>query len=396
MYSPFHSKVQEDMHTSSSLSILPFTLYVYGLAFGPAVAAPLSETFGRRSVYIMATPVAMLFILGAGFSRSISSLAVCRLLAGIAISAPLAVGAGTILDMWSSLNANRAIILLMTTAFLGPALGSLAGGWISQYKDWPWSQWTSLFLGAATWIFALGAKESYAAPLIRRRAIRHNLPIPPSTKPTGWRGLRFMATVTLARPVMMLVKDPVVLLCSLYSSLNFSILFSFLASIPLVYGTVYDFSPGQSGLVFISITIGSALGGLALIFLDAHTFKLYGRHCKSEPSPPERMLWGAMIGGPLMAVALFWFAWTSQPQFHWVISILATGLFGFSNILIFVGTLDFLCILSIGVNADVSKVSTMLYLTNLYGAQYGASALAANGLLRYIIGGSFPLFTETS
>lgn len=38
----------------------------------------------------------------------------------------------------------------------------------------------------------------------------------------------------------------------------------------------------------------------------------------------------------------------------------------------------------------------MLYLTNVYGPQYGASALAANGLLRYLIGGSFPLFIVTS
>jgi hypothetical protein len=42
------------------------------------------------------------------------------------------------------------------------------------------------------------------------------------------------------------------------------------------------------------------------------------------------------------------------------------------------------------------QVSTALYLTNVYGAKYGASALAANGLLRYAVGGSFPLFTIAS
>lgn len=38
----------------------------------------------------------------------------------------------------------------------------------------------------------------------------------------------------------------------------------------------------------------------------------------------------------------------------------------------------------------------MLYLTNVYGARYGASALAANGVLRYMLGGSFPLFALSS
>jgi len=324
------------MHTSETLSILPFTLYVYGLGFGPAISAPLSETFGRRFIYIFITPIALLFIMASGFAKDIAALAVCRLLAGIAISSPLAVGAGTIMDIWTGINANHRVVLLMTTAFLGPAVGSLVGGWIAEYKDWPWSQWTTLFLGAALWIFALGVQETYAIPIIRRQAKKLGLPVPPSPVPRGIAGLRFLATVTLARPLLMLIKEPIVLLFSLYSSLNFSILFSFLASIPLVYNTTYGFTPGQCGLVFIGIAVGCALGGLTLVVLDAHTLKLHIRRTSGDPSPPERMLWGAMIGGPLMAASLFWFAWTAQPDIHWSSSIVATGLFGFSNILIFV------------------------------------------------------------
>lgn len=37
-----------------------------------------------------------------------------------------------------------------------------------------------------------------------------------------------------------------------------------------------------------------------------------------------------------MAGALFWFAWTAQPGIHFMFSIVATGLFGYSNILVFV------------------------------------------------------------
>ena len=35
----------------------------------------------------------------------------------------------------------------------------------------------------------------------------------------------------------------------------------------------------------------------------------------------------------------------------------------------------------------------MTYLLDTYGALYGASALAANGLLRYSFGAAFPMFT---
>lgn len=41
----------------------------------------------------------------------------------------------------------------------------------------------------------------------------------------------------------------------------------------------------------------------------------------------------------------------------------------------------------------LSKVSAALYLVDTYGPMGGASALAANGLLRYTLGCVFPLFT---
>ncbi|KAL4860389.1 hypothetical protein BDV12DRAFT_209612 [Aspergillus spectabilis] len=373
IYAPSQANVQKDFNISTTLSLLPFTLYVYGLAFGPAVSAPLSETFGRKFVYVFVTPVALLFILGAGFSKNIAGLAICRLLAGISISAPLAVGAGTIMDMWAGVGSNRGVVLLMTIAFLGPALGELVGGWIAQYKDWQWSQWTTLFLGAGAWMFALGAQETYAGPIMRGMARKRGLTVPPAPIPGGLAGLRFLVSVTLSRPLYMLIREPIVLLCSLYSALNFSVLFCFLASIPLIFSTAYGFTPGQSGLVLIGIAVGCMFGGFALILIDSHTLKRHLIKYKATPPPPERVLWGAMIGGPLMASSRFWFAWTARPGIYWMSSIVATGLFGFSNILVF--------------------VSTMLYLTNVYGAKYAASALAANGLLRYVVGGSFPLFT---
>jgi len=43
---------------------------------------------------------------------------------------------------------------------------------------------------------------------------------------------------------------------------------------------------------------------------------------------------------------------------------------------------------------DITQfISSALYLTDVYGALNGASAMAANGLARYATGAAFPLFT---
>ncbi|KAL4993375.1 major facilitator superfamily domain-containing protein [Aspergillus recurvatus] len=387
IYSPSHTHVQHTFQTNTTTSLLPFTTYIYGLAFGPMVAAPLSETYGRRLIYLLMTPLSLLFILGAGFSTNITTLSICRLFAGLFISAPLAVGAGTVVDLWSGPAASRAVVILMTMAFLGPAIGSLVGGWVAEYQDWRWTQWMTLFLGAGLWVFSFGAEETYAKPILRRRAARSGLGLPvpsPSSDirpiPKGMAGVRAMVTVTLTRPLSMLLTEPIVLLCSLYSSLNFAVLFCFLACVPLIYTTVYDFSLGHCGLIFIALALGCILGAIGLIALDhcAAARPLCSRqHPDTDeptPSPPELTLWPAMLGGPLMAGSLFMFAWTTASvSTHWMCGIIAVGVFGCANIMVF--------------------VSTALYLTKVYGAGYGASALAANGLLRYLVGGSFPLFT---
>ncbi|KAJ0426567.1 major facilitator superfamily domain-containing protein [Aspergillus carlsbadensis] len=376
IYSPSHSSVQQYFQTTTSLSLLPFSLYVYGLAFGPMIAAPLSEVFGRRFIYLVMTPIALLFIMGAGFAKNLPTLAVCRFLAGLLGSSPLAVGAGTIMDIWSDGQpATRAIILFMTTAFIGPALGSLVGGFVAEYKGWRWSQWTTLFIGTSIWLSALGAQETYAGPIMRQQARKVGLPLPPRSIPSGAAGIKFLVTVTLTRPLYMLLFEPAVGLFSLYASFTFSVLFCFLASFPLVFENVSSFSPGQSGLVFTGISIGCTLGAAILILIDQIVHTRYKpRYCHANtPLPPELRLCGAMVGSPLMPIALFWFAWSARQGVHWIAPVLATALFGCANILIF--------------------VSCVLYLTAIYGARYSASALAANGFLRYTLGGSSPLFT---
>ena len=261
-----------------------------------------------------------------------ATLLVCRFLAGTFGSSPLAVGAGTIMDIWSGKHSTIAMTLFFTTAFLGPTVGSAVGGWVAQYKGWQWSQWTTLFLGGSVWIFALGAQETYASPLRRRRAKKLGLPLPPPPIPRGVAGLKQFVTATLTRPLYMLVAEPIVGLCSLYTAFNFAVLFTFLAAFPVIYQTTYEFSSGQSGLVFLSVAVGCIVGAILSILIDRHAQA--GQ--LGTPGQPEQRLWGAMLGSFLMPAALFWFAWTVRPGVHWMASVVAAGVFGCSNILIFV------------------------------------------------------------
>lgn len=123
IYTPGQQSVRADFHVSYEVSLLPYVLFTLGLACGPVVAAPISEYFGRRAVFLTGMPIFVLFTLGSGFANDIVSLIVCRFLAGIFASPPLAIGSAAVSDLFQPSERAIPMALYVTTPFLGPALG---------------------------------------------------------------------------------------------------------------------------------------------------------------------------------------------------------------------------------------------------------------------------------
>ena len=116
-------QVAHHFGVSQTAALVPLSVYVLGLGLGPIISAPLSETYGRRAVYLIFFPPSLLMTLGAGLSNSFASFVVCRLLAGALGSGCLAVGAGTNGDMFDELQRAISSALFLAAPFLGPAIG---------------------------------------------------------------------------------------------------------------------------------------------------------------------------------------------------------------------------------------------------------------------------------
>lgn len=135
MYTPGLSEVSRDFHISSTVAILGLSVYCLGLAFGPMIGAPISETQGRKGVYLITLPISLLFTMGAGLAQNIETLLVCRFLSGAFGSPSLAVGAGTIADIWIlEEGGGLASVLVILAPFMGPALGKLLVGYMCSHS----------------------------------------------------------------------------------------------------------------------------------------------------------------------------------------------------------------------------------------------------------------------
>lgn len=123
VYTPGVVTVVERFHVSITAAYLPLSMFTLGLAFGPAMGAPISETLGRRAVYWYAFPLSLLFAMGSGLAQNFGTLLVCRLLVGLFSSPALAVGAGSNNDMWRPIDRAFAASFFLLAPFAGPALG---------------------------------------------------------------------------------------------------------------------------------------------------------------------------------------------------------------------------------------------------------------------------------
>jgi MFS family permease len=341
------------------------------------VSAPLSETFGRKLAYLSTIPISLLFTLGAGYSQNFGSLLVCRFFAGAFGAGCLAIGAGTNSDLWPPISRAAASAVFLLAPFLGPAIGPPVGGFAVMAKGWRWTQWPVLMIGLAALIFGIFQEETYKKIILQRRARKLNIPPPPNPLPPGLARVKFLLFVTVFRPIRMLVTEPIVACFSIYTAFNFSVLFGFFDAFPIVFQGVYHFNTGESGLTFLGIGLGCCIATGIFIMMDRLTYrkKTLAARAKGDmsPLPPEQRLHSAMLGSFLLPIGLFWFAWTAREDIHWIVPLLATVPFGIGNLLVF--------------------CSCVLYLIDTYGSLNGASAAAANGMLRYVLGAAFPLFT---
>ncbi|KAI3227171.1 hypothetical protein DTO012A7_6837 [Penicillium roqueforti] len=369
--SPAHSQFMEEFGVSSTVAISPMSLYVFALALGPIVGGPLSETVGRYPIYVGAITLGTLFTLGVGFCPTFSGLCVLRFLAGFCYAPTLAIAAGTINETFKPVHRALPSAIFILTPFLGPGLGPVIGSFVVNRKGWRWTQWTTIFFAIMTGITITIAKETFHPIIKRRRARELGLEAPPSAPLSS--KLRLFVTISLLRPIHMLLTEPIVGFICLYVACEFATLFSFFAAFPLIFQGTYHFNIESSGLVFLAIVVGCLLGTVTVILCNVFLYLPKVANHPEGQTPPEYRLYPALIGSVGLPIGLFWFAWTARADISWASPVVAIVVFGWGNLCVF--------------------VSTTQYLVDTYHGLTIASAMSANGLARYGLAAAFPLFT---
>jgi MFS family permease len=295
--------IQHAVSVSHEAAVLPLTLYTFGLAIGPLFIAPLSETLGRRPIYIGTLTAFLAFIAGSGAANNFATLLVCRFLAGFAGSAGLAMGGGTVADIWAlEKSGGSAALFFILGPFLGPTLGPLAGACIvHDYAGrWRFTQWVILMVGAPIWIGVILTNETSKAQILK-----------PVKEARPWSTAHVAARIKhhvwggLLRPVKMLFTEVIVFSLTLYTAYAYAMVFSFFDSYPYILTVDYGFDSRQVGLSFLSVIIGYLLATF-LFGIFEKTLYAKARSAANGLPAPEHRLYSALVGSFFLPIGLFW------------------------------------------------------------------------------------------
>ncbi len=304
---PATAALMTEFAVSRTVAILSETMYMLGLAFGPMIMAPLSEFIGRRWLYIATSSSIIAFSGGAGAAQNFATYLVCRFLSGYLGSAGIAIGAGTILDVWGigTKAGAMASLLFICGPFFGPSLGPLVGAYLmEEYNgDWRWTQWIVSLIGAPIWLLALFMKETSDSRVQATANYSGSL----STVRLVFSTLK----AALFRSMAMLTTEAIAFSLTLYTGYAYAVVFSFFASATYVFSLDYQFDSRDIGLSFLSVLIGYFLACLTYLVIDK---TLYARAARQAPGgypAPEHRLYSAMVGSIFLPIGLFWYVLAS-------------------------------------------------------------------------------------
>ncbi|KAI0079678.1 MFS general substrate transporter [Panus rudis PR-1116 ss-1] len=366
--------ISQEFHVGKEVSILGISLFVQGLGFGPLLVGPLSELYGRNIVYRVSFGLFWVFSWPVAFGHHIAVFLIFRFLTGFCGAAFLSVAGGSVSDLFANDKVATPMAVFTISPFIGPVVGPLISGFINQNTYWRWTYrvmiiWISVELVG----LLLFVPETYTPVITKWKAqkLRKTTGNPEFYAPIEKQSKSLLRSIKMScyTPFKLLLLDRMALLLDVWNALLLGILYLTFQAFPVIFMEVHGFSMQATGLTFLGLGVG--------MLVALATQPLWNRFARNEAHkyggnpPPEVRLVMGQVGAVLVPLSLYWLAFTTYQQVHWIVPIIASVPFGAGVLFCF--------------------ISTFTYLVIAY-RPVAASAMAANTFVRTCFAAAFPLF----
>ncbi|CEP07676.1 hypothetical protein [Parasitella parasitica] len=320
MYMPGILAVVQDLHTTTSAVNGTISAFVVFMGISPLVWAALSDTYGRKPMYIYSGIISVVSSIIGANSSNIGMLVVFRALQSFGSNAGLTLGAGVIADMIPVESRGKAYGIFYTGPLLGPVIGPTIGGFLCQYLGWRSTfYFTAILCGVLLIFSAFFLPETLRKQRSQEKQVDDTLSSTSTTvyaksKPSS--SPSCLATLyTSFSPMFIMLYDPNVILLMLFNSVIFGSLYILNPTITQTFKQIYGYTEWQTGLCFLSLGFGFMLGSIVSgRHSDYILRKLSKRNAEGKKIVSEMRLQAAVPSFFLMPAGYLIYGWTTEKQ----------------------------------------------------------------------------------
>ncbi|KAK1150265.1 hypothetical protein N8T08_000167 [Aspergillus melleus] len=342
---------------------------------GCVVFPPCSESFGRKNMYVWSTIFYCIFCIIIAAVPSPAAVAVGRFISGSLSAMPSVVVNGSIEDMFNTDTRIWIVFMNAISTNIGLAGGPIMSGYITTTLGWQWVFYIAAIVTGILAVLMLTIKESRPTLLLAHKVQKLREQTGNKSleafNPDHVSDMKVFVRLSLFRPLQLFFTEPIVFTVALMNGACMALIYLFTEALPIIY-PLFGFSEAQANLPFVAFSLGILLN-IPARFLDRRLRAKLRK--QGHVAGPESKLIGLFLGAPVLAGALWLFAWSIPPMVpdvHWIVSVLALFFIGFA----------------------LNEFATVYagYIADSY-LSYAGSAQAALSMLRSLMGALFPLFT---
>ncbi|KAI8065027.1 major facilitator superfamily domain-containing protein [Thamnidium elegans] len=371
IYLPALNQIELSLDVSTSKVNLTITTYMIFQAVSPAFWGTLADQWGRRPVLFCTMLIYCATCVGLTFTENYATLIILRMVQAFGSSSVVAVCAGVVGDIADSKRRGSYFGVYSIGQLLGPPLGPVIGGIVTDKLSWRWIFWILFILGSLSLVFVglfvpetlralVGNGSGYANPTPRQWYARHCR----QTQVIIFDDQPRFKPISFLKPFQYLLEKDVIIIL-MFSGLHFMSYYCFMVTTTKQFSLNFQLSTIQIGLCFLGLGGGTIVGS----FLHGKILDRDFKKVKSERPDLElpyyyarlRSIWYCIICEQVLTLLYGWLYYIHAPLAVFLV-------------------LQFL----VGYSASAIMLCAQSLLIDLFPGK-GASITASNNLIRCLL-----------
>ena len=285
------------------------------------VIGSLADSAGRRPAYLICFAVYVAANVGCALAPGYGALLVLRMLQSAGSSSTVALCQAVVADVVTSAERGSYAAFVALPTILGPSLGPVLGGVISQQLGWRWIFWVLAIIAAV-----IAGIHACFVPETCRYVVGDGSIRPPPAYRTLWQLFkehlikrRKQAADDQEKDVgeshqqqqqhpelpkkkfnvfrsLVLLFEPEMFLLLGYGGLATASMFAVLTTMPTEFPEIYGLDQTQVGLMYLPMTAGTVLATPVVGRLQNWNYR---RHCRLQGVPFDRRKQQSLVGFPI-------------------------------------------------------------------------------------------------